>query len=58
MYSHFYLTTSLGAVFINSLYCIAACKHYRMKFYFAVWRINKVIIIIILLGVAFEIISN
>ena len=41
----FYLTTSLIGVFINSLYCIAACKHYRTKYYFGFYCINKVSII-------------
>ena len=34
----FYLTTSFIAVLINSLYCIAACTHYQMKFYFLVYK--------------------
>ena len=34
MYRRFYVSTSLVAVFINSLYCIGACEHYRVKFYF------------------------
>ena len=31
MYGRFYLTTG---VLVLLLYCIAACKHYRAKFYF------------------------
>ena len=34
----FDLTTSFIAVLINSLYCIAACTHYQMKFYFLVYK--------------------
>ena len=37
----------LIAVFMNSLYRIAACKHYRTKFYFGMKCLNKVIISII-----------
>ena len=29
LYVRFYLTTGIIAIFINSLYCIAACQHYR-----------------------------
>ena len=48
----FYLTTSLIADFINSLYRIY-CKHYRAKFYVGILCINKVIIIIIIIWVVF-----
>ena len=49
MYGRVYLTTSIVAVFIKSLYCITACKHYRTKFYSGtcVHCINTVVIIII-----------
>ena len=35
-YGRLYLTTSLIAASITSLYCIAACKHCRTKSYFRV----------------------
>ena len=36
--------TSLIVVFMYSLYCISACKHYRTKFYFGVQCITEVMV--------------